>query len=44
MTNQLTEALSSSIASTFLLTIVPAALALVAAFMMSKEKMDDQLN
>lgn len=44
VTNQLTEALSSSIASTFLWAIVPAALALVVAFMMSKEKLGDQLN
>ncbi|KOF10553.1 major facilitator transporter [Planococcus glaciei] len=39
----LTEALSSSIASTFLWAIVPAALALVVAFMMSKEKLGDQI-
>ncbi|MDN3428451.1 MDR family MFS transporter [Microbacterium sp. APC 3898] len=40
---QLTDALSSSIASTFLWAIVPAVLALIVAFMMSKEKLGDQI-
>ncbi|MDN3438498.1 MDR family MFS transporter [Planococcus sp. APC 3900] len=40
---QLTDALSSSIASTFLWAVVPAVLALVVAFMMSKEKLGDQI-
>lgn len=44
VTGQLTEALSSSIATTFLWAIVPAVLSLVVAFWMSKEKLGDQIN
>lgn len=41
---QLTDALSSSIATTFLWAVVPAILSLVIAFWMSKEKLGDQIN
>lgn len=40
--DKISEGLSTSISYTFVLALIPAVLALIAAFMMSKEKMDPQ--